>query len=116
VAVTGNPLTTRFVIVELPLQLDAPLQPAVAFEETTPAVITSVNTVRPTFATEADDALVLPAPVVDTLITPAETTPVTVAEAAEFERLPPSLGSGPVPTRLVVMPRTLAERPVASPL
>jgi hypothetical protein len=33
------------VIVELPLQLDVPLQPAVAFEETSSAVIVSVRIV-----------------------------------------------------------------------
>jgi hypothetical protein len=104
------------VIVELPLQLDVPLQLAVAFEAITSAVIVSVNTVTLRFATEADDWLVLPDPVVETLIMPVDTSPVTVAEAAEFERLPPSLGSGPVSTRVVVTPRTLASSPAASPL
>jgi hypothetical protein len=116
VGVTIVPSTTRFVIVGLPLQLDVPLQPAVALEEITSAVIVSVNTVRFRLATEADDWLVMPEPVVEVLMTPVVSSPPMLAEARNEPFAPPSLGKGPESPRVVVTPRTVATTPIASPL
>ena len=108
VAVTVDPSTTRFVRVELPAQFAIPaVHPAVAVEAITSAVIVSVRIVTFRLAMTAVDWLVSPEPVVETLMIPVDTSPVMLAEAAELERLPPSLGRGPVSTSVVAMPRTV---------
>jgi len=108
---------TRLVRVELPVQFAIPaLHPTVALEAITSAVIVSVRIVTFGLVTIAVDWLVAPVPVVETLMMPVDTSPVMLAEPAEFERLPPSLGNGPVSTRVVVRPRTVPCTPIASPL
>jgi hypothetical protein len=120
VTVTRPPSIRRFVIVELPLQLDVdPSQPAVEDDASRSAVIEWVRAVSAKLATDAVVWLVAPAPAAVALMMPADRTTgfERLAEARFPERFPPVNDRAPVSTNVATgSPSTLTSMPFPWPL